>query len=47
MKTTRTSDKSRLDAILRRVKNRSFYDLALPALALAGLAMAIVSITGA
>ena len=45
MKTT--TNHSRLDALLRRIKHRSAYDLALPVLALAGVAMAAASIMGA
>lgn len=45
MQTTTTN--TRLDLLLRRLKHRSKYDLALPALALMGLAMAGASIMGA
>lgn len=42
-----TTTESRLDTLLRRIKHRSAYDLALPAIALVGVAMIAASIMGA
>jgi hypothetical protein len=42
-----TTNKTRLDSLLHRVKHRAAVDLVLPALALVGIAMAASAITGA